>query len=340
MAAADHKLAIWFPTVRVGTGSDVFTIRLVDALQQRGVRAEITWLPHHAEYAPWLITPPSPPSWATLVHINSWLPSRFIPKHLPLVTTVHHCVHNIKLDIYKSFAQYWYHRLWVYHCEAANLKQSKIITTVSSYTAAQVTKVFRYNKLIPIHNGIDTKIFQSNNRYKIQKPLRLLFVGSLNKRKGKDLLPSIMRLLGNDFELRYTGFSNNFDINLPSNMISVGRPISETDLIALYHNNDALLFPTRLEGFGLVALEAQACGLPVITTNGSSMPEVVVDGVTGFLCPQDDVTAFAAAARRLAHDNNLWRNMSIAARIRAERFFDISNMVDRYLEVYQIALNH
>ena len=44
--------AVWFPAVRAGTGTDVFTERLVEGLNKRGIRAEITWLPLRAEYAP------------------------------------------------------------------------------------------------------------------------------------------------------------------------------------------------------------------------------------------------------------------------------------------------
>ena len=63
--------AIWFPTVRTGTGTDVFTQRLVADLCKRGVRAEITWLPLHAEYAPWTVPIPQSPAWATVAHVNT-----------------------------------------------------------------------------------------------------------------------------------------------------------------------------------------------------------------------------------------------------------------------------
>jgi glycosyltransferase involved in cell wall biosynthesis len=103
----------------------------------------------------------------------------------------------------------------------------------------------------------------------------------------------------------------------------------------IYQNADALLFPTRLEGLPLAALEAQACGLPVIATEGCSLPEVVEQGVTGILCPQDDVTAFADAAQRMAADPKLWHRMGKAARVRAEAHFNIETMIDRYLAVYR-----
>ena len=82
------KPAIWFPAVKTNTGTDKFTEQLVAALNQRGFQAEIAWLPHHAEYLPWLVPIPQKPSWANIAHINTWLHPRFIPKHLPVIATL------------------------------------------------------------------------------------------------------------------------------------------------------------------------------------------------------------------------------------------------------------
>lgn len=54
--------SIWFPTVKTNTGTDVFTERLADGLNKQGIRAEITWLPLRAEYAPWTVPVPPPPA--------------------------------------------------------------------------------------------------------------------------------------------------------------------------------------------------------------------------------------------------------------------------------------
>src|SRR5690606_2448467 len=86
--------AVWLPAILAGTGADVFTMRLCDGLNARGLRAEITWLPRRAEYLPWTVQVPRPPEWANVAHVNSWLPQRFWPKGLPSVVTVHHLVHD------------------------------------------------------------------------------------------------------------------------------------------------------------------------------------------------------------------------------------------------------
>ena len=105
--------AVWFPAVRTGTGTDVFTERLVAGLSARGIKSGITWLPSRAEYAPWTVAAPEPPSWANVAHVNTWLHPRFIPRHLPFVATLHHCIHDPALRQYKGQLRTAYHRDWI-----------------------------------------------------------------------------------------------------------------------------------------------------------------------------------------------------------------------------------
>src|SRR5262245_25262936 len=108
-----NEAAVWFPTVRTGTGTDVFTVRMASALRQRGVRTEIAWLPLRAEYAPWTVAVPQPPAWATVAHVNTWLHTRFLPPHLPVVATIHHAVHHPDARAYKGPTRAAYHRWWI-----------------------------------------------------------------------------------------------------------------------------------------------------------------------------------------------------------------------------------
>ncbi|MGN6655445.1 MAG: hypothetical protein ACTHJ9_08915, partial [Rhodanobacter sp.] len=93
---------MWFPTVRTGSGSEVFTVRLVEELNNRGLRAEIAWLPLRAEFAPWTVPVPEPPAWANIVHVNTWLHPRFFPEHMPVVATLHHSIHHPALKRHKG----------------------------------------------------------------------------------------------------------------------------------------------------------------------------------------------------------------------------------------------
>ncbi|WP_083251432.1 glycosyltransferase family 4 protein [Acidihalobacter yilgarnensis] len=333
--------AVWFPAIRAGSGADVFTERLVDGLLARGLRAEITWLPHRAEYMPWSVPSPPAPPWANIVHVNSWLHPRFIPTRLPMVASMLHSVHDPALMPYKTLPQRLYHRLWVKPVERAILRQADRVIAISRYTAARTHDVFGIDDIDVIPIGIDLNgPFQPiPSPVMRHRPFRLLYIGNWSARKGADLLAPIMRNLGEEYELWLrTGLRDREFASLPPNMKQIPHCEGDEALAQLYHQCDALLFPSRLEGFGMVALEAQACGLPVIATNGSALPEVVEDGVTGLLCTFGAIEEFAHAARRLAADGELFLALRNAAGKHAAKHLDLPRMIDRYIAVYESIL--
>ncbi|MEW5921856.1 MAG: N-acetyl-alpha-D-glucosaminyl L-malate synthase BshA [Bacillota bacterium] len=96
---------------------------------------------------------------------------------------------------------------------------------------------------------------------------------------------------------------------------------------------DLLVLPSAKESFGLVALEAMACAVPVIAANTGGLPEVVADGQTGLLFPVNDCNALAAAMRRLLDDHDLHRRFAAASRQRAEQFA-AGRIIPLYEELY------
>jgi N-acetyl-alpha-D-glucosaminyl L-malate synthase BshA len=100
-----------------------------------------------------------------------------------------------------------------------------------------------------------------------------------------------------------------------------------------------LLLPSDAESFGLAALEAMACGVPVIGTAAGGLPEVVEDGKSGFLRAVGDVAGMARAALELLRDDALWKRFSAEARRRAEREFPTEAMVGRYRALYEKTLS-
>jgi glycosyltransferase involved in cell wall biosynthesis len=86
-------------------------------------------------------------------------------------------------------------------------------------------------------------------------------------------------------------------------------------------------------------LEAMACGKPVIATDATSIPEVVANGITGILCPIDDVDAFVSACQKLAGDRELCRRFGKAGRKRAEEVFSEEVIVSQYIDLYNEMLN-
>lgn len=99
------------------------------------------------------------------------------------------------------------------------------------------------------------------------------------------------------------------------------------------------LLPSESESFGLAALEAMACGVPVIGTAAGGLPEVVEDGVTGYLRPVGDVEAMSEAALSLLHDPEKWAAFSRAARRRSVETFPTEAIVARYRSLYEETLS-
>jgi N-acetyl-alpha-D-glucosaminyl L-malate synthase BshA len=107
------------------------------------------------------------------------------------------------------------------------------------------------------------------------------------------------------------------------------------DLPAVLQAADLFMLPSETESFGLAALEAMACGVPVVASAVGGLPEVIPDGEVGALCPLGDVAAMAAAAGRILGDPELHRRLSRAARRLAESRYQIEPAVDRYLAIYR-----
>jgi N-acetyl-alpha-D-glucosaminyl L-malate synthase BshA len=98
---------------------------------------------------------------------------------------------------------------------------------------------------------------------------------------------------------------------------------------------DVYLLPTDRESFGLSALEAMACGVPVVAAGVGGITEVVEDGVTGALCAVGDTDAMAAASLRLITDRAHWERQGAAGVARARERFDIADVVTQYEDVYR-----
>ena len=102
---------------------------------------------------------------------------------------------------------------------------------------------------------------------------------------------------------------------------------------------DLFLLPSEQESFGLVALEAQASGVPVVGSGDSGLPEVVEHGVTGSLHPVGDVEGMSEGAIALLRDNDAWKAASLASRDRAISLFAADRIIPEYERYYQEVLS-
>ena len=109
----------------------------------------------------------------------------------------------------------------------------------------------------------------------------------------------------------------------------------QNDMSRVLSIADILLLPSELESFGLVALEAMACEVPVIATRVGGIPEVVRDGIDGFLYDVGDVTSMAQGCLRILEDPRLRSTIGEAAREHAHRDYCSSKIVAQYEELYR-----
>jgi len=112
--------------------------------------------------------------------------------------------------------------------------------------------------------------------------------------------------------------------------------LGKLDAVApLLASADLFLLPSESESFGLSALEALACGVPVISSNAGGLPEVVREGITGYLRNVGDVEGMAQAALALLKDRARWEEMSTAAAADARARFAQDDIVATYERFYE-----
>ena len=125
------------------------------------------------------------------------------------------------------------------------------------------------------------------------------------------------------------------DLKVDRHVSFLGKQDHVERLIPLAH---VLLMPSELEAFGLAALEAMACGVPPVATRVGGVPELITDGVDGFLEPPGDVTAQGARVVALLTDEKLHRTMARAARQTAVDRFCTEKIIPQYERYYEEVL--
>ena len=126
------------------------------------------------------------------------------------------------------------------------------------------------------------------------------------------------------------------ELGVRPRILFLGKHASVDELLACA---DLFLLPSENESFGLAALEAMACGAPVVASNAGGIPEVVTDGETGFLFQAGDVEAMADAGLRILTDETLAKRLSLAGRQDAIDRFSAGAVVPAYERLYQRVLS-
>jgi L-malate glycosyltransferase len=297
-------------------------------------------------YNPYLTIIPFSLPWAApvkgadLIHTTPDYAAFFHKPSQPMVLTFHNYVLDRWMQNHSSWIQSLYYTTTLKLLSRMALKKAHALTSVSHYTARLVQEDLTTSEHIRvIYNGIDVDQFKpaASSPYS-RKEVRVFFSGNLIRRKGAHWLPSIARGLGKNIRIYYTQGLRTQNNLAPNSKLQPLGPVPFKDMPNRYLQMDLLVMPSVREGFGLAVAEAMSCGLPVVATNGSAIPELIDEGKGGFLCPVGDVYAFAEKINLLADSPKLRHEMGEYNRAKVEKMFTLDRMVKEYQDLFQEVL--
>ena len=257
--------------------------------------------------------------------------------HIPVITTLHGTDITLlgKDKSFKSVIEF-------------AINNSDAVTAVSKSLKKETLSSFNIKKEIQvIPNFIDSNLY----KYEMDEVLRRNFASNDEKiiihisnfrkvkrvqdvlkvfAKIKEVIPSKLLLIGDGPErLEMEQLSRN--LNLCDNVRFIGKLKAVEKVLSV---SDLFLLPSDTESFGLVALEAMASKVPVISSNSGGLPEVNIDGETGFLLDVKDVNAMAKKAIYLLKNQELLEDFKQNAYTHAMEF-DLPNILPLYEKIYE-----
>ena len=218
-------------------------------------------------------------------------------------------------------------------CEGLDLT----VVTPSEWLADLVRKSFLKDCPIQvIHNGIDLKVFQPilgefRQKYRLEnKKIVLGVAAGWEARKGLDVFVDLSKRLPEEYQIVLVGTNSEIDRLLPKNIISIHRTQNQRELAEIYSEADIFANPTRDEVFGLVNVEALACGTPGVTFKSGGSPECY-DETCGTVVECDDLDALEREIKRICTEHPYSRE----ACIKKAATFDQDIRFHQYLDLYK-----
>lgn len=255
-----------------------------------------------------------------------------------LVATIHDANH-LALPESATMARTTYYRMVV----GPRARHAKALITVSQFSRSELSEHLGLapERLQVIANGVDasfrpptsTEVEQFKQRRGLP-PKYFAAIGSIKPHKNVKILQSVAEVLPAPLVLlagrgarRALGFSEKtFELS----------PLPDEELVRFYAGATAVMVPSRYEGFGFPALEAMACGAPVIAANAGALPEVI--GPAGLLVSPDNALAWKEAAQRVFRDETLRKELSSLGQERVARY-SWDDCARQTIEVYRRAIH-
>ncbi|MDO9464749.1 MAG: glycosyltransferase family 1 protein [bacterium] len=271
-----------------------------------------------------------------------------LPSETRMVVTVHDVIYRLYPDFFPDYTKRRLKALG-----ETLIRANKIIADSES-TKRDILKFFgvQANNIVVVYPGVsdsfhvvnDTKLIGSiRQRYNLSEPF-MLFVGTLEPRKNLVGLIEAYSKLRKTMDLKHklviVGrkgwdyhpiFRRVEELKLRQDILFLGY-LPEEDLPFLYNCADLSVYPSIYEGFGLPPLEAMACGCPVVTSNTSSLPEVV--GEAAVLVNPQDIDDIAWGIRQVLEDLERKRDL-IRKGLRRSRLFSWSKAARETLAIFE-----
>lgn len=275
--------------------------------------------------------------------VSAYLCRQILASPLPAIVTTLHGTDITLIGIDSSF----------YEITRFGIRQSDAVTAVSSYLAEATRESFNPEvdiRVIP--NFVDVAHFSPALRSQVLRSFHAepgeMLIGHLSNfrpvKRVSDVIrtfhliqkriPARLLMLGEGVELEPSRHLA-AELGIAGRVSFLGPITKVAEILAQL---DLFLLPSEHESFGLAALEAMACGVPVVSTRAGGVPEVVEHGVSGFLCAVGDTPCMAASAVSLLKDPVRLEAMRAAARRRAVEEFPTDRIIDRYVALYEEVL--
>ncbi len=275
-----------------------------------------------------------------------------------------HTIHGVLADEYEQAKKSGYQtfrsriaNLFMRHLaklEAETAKKATTIVTISKYSVEKIQQHYSVSpeKVQIVPNGVDIEVFKPSvdqdglkQKFNFGKGPCVLFVGNLIPRKGLFFLvesakkivkqqPDIKFLIVGDGPLKNPLARSIQEENLTNNFMFLGR-VDEKLLPLLYNSSDVFVLPSIQEGQGIVLLEAQASGKPVIAFDIGGVKEAVRNGETGLLVKLGDSDALTEALMKLVDNKSLRESMGASGRKFVVDNFTWDVCAQKMLEVYR-----
>jgi glycosyltransferase involved in cell wall biosynthesis len=270
----------------------------------------------------------------------------------PVVVTCHDLVQFVYPEILLDQSRFPALSMATWKYAVRGMAKANHIISVSTNTAKDVTRMLeiRPEQITVVPNGINTEfqvlpaaaVVEIRQQYtRSPDTFCLLNVGSTHQRKNimtvlqvlKKLtnkgLPICLWRTGSDFTKKQKDFIT--ENHLEQYIFDLGNP-DKARLVQIYNAADVLLAPSLYEGFGLTIVEAMACGTPVITSNVSSLPEVVEDAA--IQVDPLDIKAIIKAICKI-RENCIYHNYLVEKGLLRAKFFSWQKTAEQVAQVYE-----